>query len=554
MTDNTINAGQFPTVAFKPTDFLIKTLSDGTLEKNTIEEFLNSGNYKIIPVDFDFSNIPPNYDNSIWEIRYMHNLGGNTINLPENVTLYFRGGVFSNGNINGQNTSINSTNTKIFNLDINTLGTWNVYEVFPEWFGALGNGDYDDIDAINKSITFVNNGKLVFTKSKTYIVSESIKLNKSIFIEGNNSIIKLKTGTYDSISLMITTFEDFIFDNPRLITIDNLKIQNLIFDVNNVSLTGVNSGINGLFVRDCKNLSISGVKVVNMPLDVQQGYGVAVCYCDFVEINDIGVESSGRQNLLIWESLNVNVSNVFLNGSYSRDCILVSTNTPIVYQETKKVNINNATLVNDLGGVHIMRVSGFAKEVNISNINLKSNNIDTNGLNIFSPTKVNISNMILECKNAGVFTGNDDDKFLSITNSYIKADNPIETITDMKLLKVSNTTMISTNDSISIANVQFIDDVTFNDCIFDGGLEIKFFQFLNLSFNNNIVKNNKGLTYSMLAIQPSSLSKGVVSNNLGVNLTSPLFRIDVDNGVSLGNRVNVTGSIVSLGESGFNNY
>jgi len=41
MADNKINAGQFPDVDFKLTDFIIKTLADGTLEKDTVQNLAN---------------------------------------------------------------------------------------------------------------------------------------------------------------------------------------------------------------------------------------------------------------------------------------------------------------------------------------------------------------------------------------------------------------------------------------------------------------------------------------------------------------------------------
>jgi len=41
MAENTINAGQFPTVPFALTDYLIKTLPDGTLQKDTVQKLSN---------------------------------------------------------------------------------------------------------------------------------------------------------------------------------------------------------------------------------------------------------------------------------------------------------------------------------------------------------------------------------------------------------------------------------------------------------------------------------------------------------------------------------
>ena len=42
MAENTINAGQFPTEDFLLTDFIVKTLADGTLEKDTVQNLANT--------------------------------------------------------------------------------------------------------------------------------------------------------------------------------------------------------------------------------------------------------------------------------------------------------------------------------------------------------------------------------------------------------------------------------------------------------------------------------------------------------------------------------
>lgn len=89
--------------------------------------------------------------NTIYIIQYDYDLHGETITVPENCTLQFEGGSFSNGTIIGNGTIIKDTLSKIFGLDITIQGTFNVDFARPEWFGAISDGSSDSTDAIQKA-------------------------------------------------------------------------------------------------------------------------------------------------------------------------------------------------------------------------------------------------------------------------------------------------------------------------------------------------------------------------------------------------------------------
>lgn len=82
-------------------------------------------------------------ENTIYEVRYAYDLGGETLSMPENCVLKFEGGIISNGTINGNKTSIVAPICKIFgdnlNFDICTNQGFNVEYIYAEWFGAKGN-------------------------------------------------------------------------------------------------------------------------------------------------------------------------------------------------------------------------------------------------------------------------------------------------------------------------------------------------------------------------------------------------------------------------------
>ena len=97
-----------------------------------------------------------NEPNTIYEIRYDFDLNGKSINIKSGCTLDFKGGSFSNGEIQGNSTIINSYPTLIFN-NVTLLENFNSQAAYPEWFGAIAdNSSIDNTDSINKCLSYFN--------------------------------------------------------------------------------------------------------------------------------------------------------------------------------------------------------------------------------------------------------------------------------------------------------------------------------------------------------------------------------------------------------------
>jgi len=109
----------------------------------------NTKFYKVIPSDFDFNNIPTNYANCTWVIRHNHDLGGSTINIPNNVTLNSQGGKLSNGTLKCDNTSI--VGVRLFDKTIILKGSLKGQGVEFDWFDT----EMSTIAQYNK---FINRG------------------------------------------------------------------------------------------------------------------------------------------------------------------------------------------------------------------------------------------------------------------------------------------------------------------------------------------------------------------------------------------------------------
>lgn len=139
-------------------------------------------------------------ENTIYIIQYNYSLNYQTITIPEGCVLQFEGGSISNGTLSGNNTIISSQVYNIFNINTTLANSWNIPEIYPEWFGAIGNGITDDTTAMQLAI---NSGspKLKLT-SNVYLVS-NLTCNRSVEIEGNNNMLLFNSDKYMTVDYHI---------------------------------------------------------------------------------------------------------------------------------------------------------------------------------------------------------------------------------------------------------------------------------------------------------------------------------------------------------------
>lgn len=169
------------------------------LVENIDDDYDNSVNceldYKIIPSDFDWNNIPDSYSDSIWEIRHDFDLGDESVELPENIILKFKGGKLNNyATIFGEETRIDEGLVGSFDGSGVLTGTWNLEEVFPEWYGALGDGATYDADAFISavySLKVTGGGDLILTTGKDYVINKEILLTSNITVRGNGATLSV---------------------------------------------------------------------------------------------------------------------------------------------------------------------------------------------------------------------------------------------------------------------------------------------------------------------------------------------------------------------------
>lgn len=272
-----------------------------------------------------------NKENTIYEIRYDFDLNGAEITIPEGCVLDFQGGNLSNGSIKGNSTLIESPIIKIFELDINLVGSFSNDNVYPEWFGAIGDGVVDDLASINKTVQVAHNLKATIKfHNKNYAINGTILIGTGIRLQGDavvgqysqNTIISQK-GDFNAIEINnIKAFSDPIayYTNISIkdITIDmeghrysgiyykrdSDDLNFKVFQFNRFSNLYIKNGYNGIYMKfidnidgflygEFINLNLSD-NIIGLHLDGSSFINLNTFYkCFFSRNKNIGIRISG---------------------------------------------------------------------------------------------------------------------------------------------------------------------------------------------------------------------------------------------------------------------
>lgn len=205
--------------------------------------------------------------NTIYEIRYDFDLNGNTISIPDNCELKFIGGSLKNGTINFNNTLLSGD----IKIKTNILGDIRNGDIYPEWFGAVGDGIIDDSNAFLTAFEIISNSfisidkfrrvgytnTLVLNTNKEYYITSSLELNSvsinikgagTLIYGGKNHCMKFTKCTGVNIDISFIAKSDFIDtykvdwnDNPNrtAIILDGVRESNFKFD----KIVGFTKGI-----------------------------------------------------------------------------------------------------------------------------------------------------------------------------------------------------------------------------------------------------------------------------------------------------------------------
>jgi hypothetical protein len=157
--------------------------------------------------------------------------------------------------ITGTNTKIDAGIYQIFDLSLGGAigGTWDIKEVYPEWFGAVGDSVTDDTTAIQYTI---NNFTSISFLEKTYVTT-GLTINKNFTIHGNKGTLKLTTDT-------------------NRITIDSTGEYLIVYDLNITSSGSKTDGKNTTGIKHAHTGGGSYFRFYNVYVEKMSGNGILI--------------------------------------------------------------------------------------------------------------------------------------------------------------------------------------------------------------------------------------------------------------------------------------
>lgn len=251
--------------------------------------------------------------NTIYEIRYDFDLGGESVTIPAGCILKFEGGKVTNGTLVGQNTGIEAGTAQIFDTDITLSGSWNVAEAYPEWFGAVCNGSTNCTAAIQKCFSINTPGNLAvrFSSGQYLISPDTLTITRSnLSLIGYNSVIK--TNEASSYDYFITAASG----------LQNVLISGIVFDQRDDTYMATGTSIGG-----CRIIKIASVDFLKIDNCTFYSYGaqaiiIASIYRKGIVIsnNKFYFTRHGDYNydssLLYVESLQHTITGNYFDGLY----------------------------------------------------------------------------------------------------------------------------------------------------------------------------------------------------------------------------------------------
>lgn len=261
----------------------------------------NGIGYKILRKDTTFAEQVTD-TNTIYEIRYDFDLTQNFI-VPQNSILFFNGGSIGGAYTINFNSCLLCGNVKIRNLVVS--GKCSNKFVFPNWFGAKGDGVTNDSQAFNNAINACDNIKVnggeyyINSPLVNNLLTGEMSNENGIVIQRSNVCLEFNNGA---------TIKTILPENET-----NNKIRGLIVVCGGGYRNGVENKI--------ENVKITGVKIVggrsqfNLPQepplnDTKENYsGIIVCHADNVTIKDSEITDNPGDAIFAYATNNLTIYN-----------------------------------------------------------------------------------------------------------------------------------------------------------------------------------------------------------------------------------------------------
>jgi hypothetical protein len=310
----------------------------------------------------------------------------NDIIFPANLTLKFeRGAIFViSHNVKVViNCEIDAGPYQIFGGNGMVTGNIIAPYIYPQWWGAKGDGVADDYQAISKAVTAATGGRLFFQRG-TYLTSQAIVLPDHIFVDAEpGTTIKASTPMTYLLKVDVPTPPQF----PRYDT-QQLSIKNLILNGNRLAQNCIY-----LYKISMNNFpAIEGLRITKSLSDgavfaaCQGGafreiksyengrHGIAILGCDAATFHSINSNNNKGSGIFISRFTDIN------NGVYGGGCKITGV-------DSESNGAHGIEIDQVINNTRVSIIGGHLESNAIDGINIRSSPVSIFGLSIIDNKK-----------------------------------------------------------------------------------------------------------------------------------------------------------------------
>lgn len=192
-----------------------------------------------------------NKPNTIYKVTKDLDLNHCVLTIPEGCTLQFDGGTISNGSLSGNFTKIIAdSSTVIFGQQIHIEGSWDIADIYDEWFWFDTDPSYISNDTIKNILALSNdsiNNTIHFDANRTYYFELPYKGKTNLGDDVRPNYWLLNTSDYDFLRI----FTGFTSNTHLIVN-------------NTIQMLPTNQGAYFIFhIENKENITISGTGAIN---------------------------------------------------------------------------------------------------------------------------------------------------------------------------------------------------------------------------------------------------------------------------------------------------